>query len=134
MSFLLIQLGKRGFCQFFQFYDQPTVVIILFFIDQNARNYLTQLRLFALFQFTFATHSVTEFSQAILFNPLNDVTPSFQRLSDFLENGYLLLNGRCVLNLAVYFPITEYDCLKSIRILITICIFEKLIAQLTIGD
>ena len=109
-------------------------MIILFFIDQNARNYLTQLRLFALFQFTFATHSVTEFSQAILFNPLNDFTPSFQRLSDFLENVNLLLNSRCVFNLAVYFPITEYDCLKSIRILIVICIFKELIAQLTIGD
>jgi hypothetical protein len=109
-------------------------MIILFFIDQNVRNYLTQLRLFALLQFTFATHSVAEFSQAIFFNPLNDVPPSFERLSDFLENANLLLNGRCVFNLAVYFPITEYDCLKSIRILITICIFEELIAQLAISD
>lgn len=109
-------------------------MIILFFIDQNARNYLTQLRLFNLLQFTFATHSITESSQTILFNPLDDVTPSFKHLSDCLENVNLLLNGRCVLNLAVYSPITEYNCLEPIRILIMVCIFEELIAQLAISD
>lgn len=109
-------------------------MIILFFIDQNARNYLTQLRLFNLLQFTFATHSITESSQSILFNPLDDVTPSFQRLGDCLENVNLLLNSRCALKLAVYFPVTEYDCLKPIRILIVVCIFEELITQLAISD